>query len=290
MIILQPGLLSARGAVSGPWKWIAKGGTELTNEDREAIDSSVAARPMGLAAWPDGRGAKWLVDGALICPEAKFWWCMGKRLISADMKKARVNADAFELFDEVGEWLEIKWGQLPGSGMPDRLSWPLKPLLCRLSNISAGALVQSLRGAPVDLCRSSDRDKSDDMLLSVKPPSRIMEIEAEAIAREGGHPSPELAGWVLEQARRNRNSFFQPDISQSVKRLSGILLKWHWIFHIVGWPTEDPSPLPEVSKEGAAVLEEAARKFLGSSPDSKDARPKPAELAKRVAQAEAVDL
>ena len=162
---------------------------------------------------------------------------------------------------------------------PHEAPYPFSVLATGLPGVSASALIQALRAAPVDL--APERLNEDDMTLSVRPLSQLLRKEAELVARVGGYPSPELAGWVIQTA-------FRPEDAtpvRSVRRLAGIVLKWPSIYKAVGFPLEDPVAFPQFSEEAAALLEQAAHRVLrGKKP------PKPAELARAVIGVDTVVL
>ena len=272
----QPGLLEAPGLISGPSRWMGEG---LSDEDSQTVDQILASKPLGLAAWPDGMGAHWLLDAHLMSPDSCLWWCLGKRLVRADPDAAKPLADAYKLLAKTAEWLEIQWGSLPGVAEPHQAPYPFSVLATGLPGASAGILVQVLRATPIDL--APDRSDETDMMLSPRPPSSLLRREAQLLAEAGGYPSPELAGWVIQTAFRPEGA--QP--SRSIKRLAGIASQWPYVFRAVGLPQEDPSPFVDFSEEAAALLNEAARAVLvGGTP------PKPRELAREVGALEVVEL
>ena len=181
------------------------------------------------------------------------------------------------LLRETAEWLEIQWGELPGVAEPHEAPYPFSVLATGLPGVSASALIQALRAAPVDL--APERSSDGDMTLSVRPLSGLLRKEAEMVARVGGYPSPELAGWVIQTAFRPEGA--AP--ARSVQRLAGIVSKWPSVYKAVGFPLEDPVAFPQFSEEAAALLEQAAHRVLrGKKP------PKPAELARAVIEVDTV--
>ena len=274
MIVAQPGLVSAKGVYSGPQHWKAP---DLNEDDQRAIDTALNMNPIGFAAWPDGQGAKWLLDVHLLAPDVRLWWHLGNRLTPAPLETIRPMAQAFVLLNEAAEWLELKWGHLPGVAEPHEAPYPLSFLAAGLPGVCASALVEALRSAPVDI--NPEHRTEEDLKLSVPPVAgRLCRKEAELLAEAGGYPSPEIAGWVIQTAFRPRNA--KP--ARSVRRLAGITSGWPAIGQAVGFPAEDPSGMPKIEPEAAALLEEAAAQTLaGAHP------PKATDLARCVMEADA---
>ena len=274
MIVAQPGLVSAKGVYSGPKRWRAP---DLDEEEQRAIDAALNANPIGFAAWPDGQGAKWLSDVHVLAPDVRLWWHLGKRLTPASLETIQPMAQAFVLLTEAAEWLELKWGHLPGVAEPHEAPYPLSVLAAGLPGVCASALVEALRSAPVDI--NPEHRSEEDMMLSVPPVAGgLCRGEAELLAEAGGYPSPEIAGWVIQTAFRPKNA--QP--VRSVRRLAGITSRWPAIGQAVGFPAEDPSGLRKIEPSAAALLEEAAAQTLaGTRP------PKAVDLARRVMEADA---
>ena len=252
MILVQPGLPRASGMEDGPDRWAGEG------FEIQEIVPSLETDPIGIAAWPDGSGARWLLDALVYLPDTQLWWHYGRRLKPADRTWADRVARAAEMLEETAAWVGLTWGELPGRAAPSQAPGSLGVLLDALPGVRAKDLVQAWRRAPADL--SMEPRTTDDRRLSFGPLGELHHGEVEALARFGGYPAPKVVGWVIENHYRPFGLKVKPH--STVERLAGILSRWPSVIQAVGVP-DDVALVPGIEDAAAQVLEDAAAQVLG---------------------------
>ena len=132
MILVQPGLPRASGMTDGPDRWEGEG--FQVDEIVPALDTS----PIGVAAWPDGAGAHWLLGSLVYLPDTNLWWHYGRWLKPADRTMAERMARAHDMLQETASWVGLGWGELPGKASPASAPGSLGALLRGLAISASG--------------------------------------------------------------------------------------------------------------------------------------------------------
>ena len=221
---------------------------------------AISSSPMAIAAHPDGEGATWLARASGFLPKAQLLWHCGARLTPAHPTWMQRLFDARKLVDEAASWLDFAWDHLPGKAMPHPDSGSLHQLARALPAVMAEPLLRGWRQAPADLFPSIR--SNDDVRLSLYLSPPLQRAEAEALAEDGGFPSPAACAWVL-------TSRFEPAVrrppASCQTRMLGILRAYPSLSAAIG-VVADPRPHPKITPAAASVFDDAAGRVLAGLP------------------------